>query len=155
MMSRFIADSMLGKLAKWLKIAGHDVAYQKENDRAGILNIAEKENRIILTRDTHISHDDMLFIESEILWEQIEQVFRNFGVPLKERRFSRCIPCNAELIPVEKKDIRGKVPPYVYQAHDSFSLCPSCGRVYWEGSHYNRMIKILDDIVKNMERKKV
>lgn len=154
-MTAFIADSMLGKLAKWLKIAGNDVIYQKECNRAGILKTAEKENRIILTRDTHISHNNMLFIESEILWEQLEQVFRTIGTPVEERQFSRCIPCNMELVPIEKKDIQGRVPPYVFQAHDNFLLCPSCGRIYWEGSHYNMMMKILDKILKRMERKTI
>ncbi len=143
---------MLGKLAKWLKIAGHDVIYQKESNRAGLLKIAQKENRIILTRDTHISYDNMLFVESEMLWEQVEQVFRNYRAPHEKRKFSRCILCNEELVIIEKKNVKGKVPPYVFKAHDNFLLCPSCGRIYWEGSHYKNMIKMLDKILVSINR---
>ncbi len=142
-MAKFTADSMLGKLAKWLMIAGFDVAYIRENERQLIMDIARNEDRIVLTRDTRLSDEKIFFIESDILWEQLEQVLKIFGPPPENKAFSRCIECNCQLVHIEKKMAEGKTPPYVYKVHNDFSQCPSCGKIFWAGSHYRKMQKIL------------
>ena len=143
-MERFIADSMLGKLAKWMMIAGFDVAYKKKCLKSSLLKMAREEERIILTRDTTIDETGSLLIDSDNLWDQFEQVLREFGSPPFDQAFSRCIRCNKLLVSIEKKDVAGKVPPFVYKAHDLFSMCPACERIYWAGSHYQQMKDILN-----------
>lgn len=148
-MKKFIADSMLGKLARWLKILGLDVEYFKHRDVDRMLDLARREGRIILTRDQKISSDDVsiFFIQSEHLKEQIRQFFKKFRIPPDDKALSRCILCNTELRPVKPEQIKEKVPPYVFETHRDFAVCPDCERVYWAGSHYKRMKQRLNNLL--------
>ena len=137
---------MVGKLARWLRVLGFDVAYSNRFEDDEIVRIAEAENRVILTRDTGLaarpSRAQCLFIESGNYQEQVQQVLQTFG--LKEFDvFSRCLECNAPLTNVDKEAVFEKVPPYVYLTQERFALCPSCHRVYWHGTHADEMLKRL------------
>jgi len=149
-MIKFVADSTLGKLARWLKIAGFDVVYQKNSSPHSVLETAERDDRAILTRNTRISYKKMLFIESDFPWEQLEQVMKAYGAPPCDKAFTRCLECNRELAAISKKAVEGRVPPYVFEVHNDFSICPSCGKIFWAGSHYRRMRRILTRFRKNL-----
>jgi uncharacterized protein with PIN domain len=143
---RFIADVMVGKLARWLRVLGFDVAYSNKYEDDEIIRIAEAENRVILTRDTGLDarpgQAQCILIESGDYEDQIQQVLRKFG--LKEfDMFSRCLECNTSLQKVDKEAVFEKVPPYVYLTQDRFAVCPSCDRVYWHGTHADEMLKRL------------
>jgi uncharacterized protein with PIN domain len=143
---------MLGKLARWLKIAGWDVSYSKERDLKSLLKTAKEENRIILTRDYSLAKEKNVFIiESEDVWEQLDQLFRAFGPLQEEKFFSRCIICNRELEPADRESVKDKAPPYVFETHKVFSRCPDCGRIYWPGSHYKRIKEKLSQIMKKVK----
>ena len=143
---KFIADVMVGKLARWLRVLGFDVAYSNRYNDDEIIGRANDEHRIILTRDTGLAarkhNGPCLLIESGNYKEQLQQVVGSLG--LKEFDvFSRCLECNAVLEDIDREAAFEKVPPYVYLTHERFARCPSCGRIYWHGTHAEEMLKQL------------
>jgi len=149
---RFIADVMLGKLAKWLRILGYDVLYSNRFEDDEITRLAVLENRLILTRDTRLverrlARDHFLLVESDHYEDQLRQVVQTFQLDLEQGLFTRCLECNRELQAVPKGEVQGEVPPYTYRTHERFSRCPHCRRVFWQGTHWDRMVDKLRRIV--------
>jgi len=145
---KFIADIMVGKLARYLRMAGFDVLYDNQYDDDEILEIAKDQNRIVISRDSlmfkrrefRTKKLGYVFIEYDGLGDQLRQVRDEMGIDISPR-FSRCIECNRLLEPVDKEKVKEKVPPYVYKTQQSFMHCPDCDRYYWCGTHYENMIK--------------
>jgi uncharacterized protein with PIN domain len=138
----FLADSMLGTLAKWLRILGYDTAYDTGLDDNELVRLARAEGRILLTRDAVLSQRKgprCLFIVSEVLQEQLAQVVQTLGLHTGNP-FSRCPVCNSPLEGVPKDEAWGQVPPFVFQTQERFSLCPECNRFYWRGTHWQKML---------------
>ena len=138
---RFLADNMLGTLAKWLRILGYDTAYSPRWDDNELARIARAQGRLLLTRDLELTKRRglrALLIESQCLEEQIAQVIRACGLGL-DNPFSRCPTCNTSLEEASKHDAFGRVPPYVFATQDGFRLCPCCNQFYWRGTHWQRM----------------
>lgn len=148
---RFIADAMLGRLARWLRILGFDCAYESEIDDAALVRRAVLEDRIILSRDRSLSEAWWVAgihrIGSEELHEQLREVVRTFDLAGSVRLFSRCNACNHPLREALKTDVSERVPPHAFAEHDAFRECPSCGRVYWEGSHTERIRRVVDEVL--------
>lgn len=147
---RFLADSMLGTLAKWLRILGYDTAYDAHLDDHQLVRLSRAEGRILLTRDTSLSQRKgltCLLVESAVLEEQLAQVVRAFRLPL-DHAFSRCPVCNAVLLDVSKHEAWGQVPPFVFQTQESFKLCAECNRFYWRGTHWQRMQESLQRLLR-------
>ena len=145
---KFAADAMVGKLARWMRVLGFDVAYWKRIDDDELIRIAEAENRIILTRDTGIAarRPDTrrcVLIESDHYKQQLRQVLDAFALT-EFHVFSRCLECNTLLETVDKEAVFERVPPFVYLTQDRFAACPSCGRVFWHGTHADQMLARLD-----------
>jgi uncharacterized protein with PIN domain len=142
---KMIADAMLGKLARWLRVLGCDILYYRDTTDREIVVRALLEQRTILTRDRHFLNmkavHHLVFLESEDLAAQLQQVIKALQLDVHTNRFSRCVECNTLLNPVEKADIIGRIPVYVYQHHEQFSRCPGCGRIYWAGTHLDRMAR--------------
>jgi len=154
----FIVDCMLGKLAKWLKILGFDAVFFSKIEDTELLTLAKKEKRILLTRDNGLIEKSCdiqtLFIESEDWNHQIEQVLDEFKLWPVIRPYSRCIECNAELKDLPKHRARNLVTPFVYEKVDAFSICPSCGRVFWKGTHHQDMEVKIEEILSKRKKKK-
>jgi uncharacterized protein len=136
---------MVGKLARWLRVLGFDTAYSNTYTDDEIVRIADAEDRVILTRDTGLaarrSRAPCILIESGNYPDQIRQVLRTFGLDLQaSSALSRCIECNVPLVNVDKESVLEKVPAYVYSTQERFATCPSCGRVYWHGTHVEEMM---------------
>jgi hypothetical protein len=150
--TQFIADSMLGKLAKWLRLAGVDVEYDKYIDDNTLIRRALSEDRFILTRDRSIAKrrdvKDCLVIWSDHLKEQLLEFLRVFEFDTLESAFTRCIRCNALLEEVEKGSLEGRVPPYVLETQDEFRRCKLCQRVYWAGTHRENAERFLRKVIK-------
>lgn len=137
---KFIADAMLGRLARWLRLLGLDTLYYPDITDRTLLKTSKQEKRLLLTRDTRLVQSkiaDCLLIESDDVFEQLAQVVGTLG--LREPEVPRCANCNGAMAEVEKKDVEGSVPEYVFLSHNRFMMCAECGRVYWEGSHYRDM----------------
>lgn len=140
---RFIVDAMLGRLARWLRVLGYDAAYEAEIEDAELVRRALREGRIILTRDRSLPQEwrmeSCLVVEGERPLHQVRQVVEIFDLRWEDRLFSRCTVCNARLESASRHEVAGRVPPYVWEHHEAFARCPSCGRIYWKGSHVHRM----------------
>ncbi|MBM3305040.1 MAG: hypothetical protein FJY79_03715 [Candidatus Aminicenantes bacterium] len=140
----FIADCMLGRLAKWLKILGFDVLYFPKAEDKDLVEISRREKRVLLTRDTGLIEKTKrragrLFIESDDWREQVVQVLDEYGLWDSVRPNSRCLDCNKPLKPLPKSRARNLVPPHILDTAPSFAMCPGCGRVFWPGTHYGDM----------------
>ncbi|MBN1270097.1 MAG: Mut7-C RNAse domain-containing protein [Kiritimatiellae bacterium] len=137
----FMADHMLIKLGKYLRILGYDAAWDLACRTHDLIRRANRENRIFLTRNTKLGEEYpvprralMIFHEDPVA--QFAAVVEKLGLDTRTRLFSRCVLCNVELDPVpDKTAVREKVHPNVYQRYDAFYTCPACGTVFWKGSH--------------------
>lgn len=140
---KFVADAMLGKLAKRLRLLGFDVLYDAGTDDNAVLRAALEQNRVLLTRDRGLARRPLaarhLLITSDHAREQVAQVLAAF--PMHAAPLSRCSACNTPLQSVEKQSVRDVVPRHVYDEHRDFFSCEGCGRIYWKGSHVGRMIR--------------
>jgi uncharacterized protein len=146
---QFVADKMLGRLARWLRVIGQDVAYGPQLSGAGLLRVARREGRLILTRDGAVAKRNpppFLMIQSDHFREQLKQVIEECGLDPVKDAFTRCLECNTALEPVAKRAVEGRVPPYVFATQEKFSLCPKCRRVYWPATHQERMLAELESI---------
>jgi len=147
---KFICDSMVGKLARWLRMMGFDTVYEKSGDLSKIIKQAEEENRVILTRNSRFKKvktpAKIFFLSSEKTLEQVKQVFDEFNLRGKCSFLTRCMECNSPLKEIKKEDVKGKVPFFVYDTHEEFAMCPVCGRIYWEGTHVSRMKDKLQEV---------
>ncbi len=138
---QFLADKMLGKLAKWLRILGFDTIYLAYPALPEIREQAA-QGRIFLTRNRSLLHNvpGAVFISSDHVGSQLGQLFKTGHIDLKEEMwFSRCILCNVPLTNVSNEEVDTLAPEYVRRTVSSFARCPLCGKVYWPGSHLNRI----------------
>ena len=139
---KFIADVMLGRLAKRMRLLGFDVLYDRTLNDNEVIRLSLEQDRIILTRDTGMAARPLatnhLFIKSGFVREQIEQFLSAFSNEAP-RPLTRCSECNDILDQIAKEEARNFVPRYVYEKKGSFLRCPRCGRIYWKGTHVQRM----------------
>lgn len=155
---RFVVDCMLGKLAKWLKILGFDTLYFSRADDDKLLELARRERRFLLTRDhsllNRLGNQRALFIESEDWREQVRQVLQSLNLSPKIAPFSRCLHCNVKLKRLSRINARNLVSSFVYERARRFALCPQCGRVFWQGTHFQAMEEELSALFEEMKNKK-
>ncbi len=138
-MRGFVTDSMLEKLARYLRCCGADAHSDSGASRATLIELANREDRYFLTRNRHLAHHHPLprhevQIESDDPLEQIHQLL-DAGLVDTSAMFSRCIKCNRILEPIERDAVRERVPPGVLATYRSFFTCTGCGTVFWRGSH--------------------
>lgn len=148
---RFIADAMLGRLAKWMRILGCDVSYYREIDDREIVDLALKEGRMILTKDTLLikrkkARGNFFLVEGNSYKEQLKQVAEHFSVDPYNGLLTRCIECNLLLAAIDKETVRDAVPEYVYNSRDSFRRCPGCEKIYWPATHKDGIMTTLQEI---------
>ncbi len=149
---KFFADEMLGKLAHWLRLAGLDVAYERGIEDGVLVQRAKDEQRILLTRDTHLIQKlkpvEYLFIKHDHLKDQFSQFHQHFpGIFEKHQAFSRCAECNAILETLPKEKLKGKIFNYVYYTQHSFKICPHCEHVYWNATHVEKIKSKLRSLI--------
>lgn len=137
---RLLVDAMLGRLAKWLRLAGYDTMYWRDGSDEALIRQAEAEGRLIVTRDHQLAGRRgvrALLIEAETLDEQIAAVRTALGG--SPQPFTRCAECNGTLVELSREEARSLVPPYVWHTQFHFRRCSDCGRVYWKGTHWPAM----------------
>lgn len=145
--TRFVADVHLGTLARNLRLLGFDTIWDKDLDDEQIVELARDENRIILTRDKGILKDGRVthgyWVRNTDPLEQLEEVIRAIDLADDIEPYTRCMECNGELQPVERSAVARSVPLQVFLVYRDFKRCTSCKRVYWKGSHLERLDKIV------------
>lgn len=138
---KLLVDSMLGTLAKWLRLLGYDAAIAANHaPDVELVRRARAERRVILTRDRELAGRrgvQALLVVDDDLDAQLMQVAGALDLPSPQPG-SRCVHCNAALQPAKHEEVAGDVPPYVLQTQPAFRRCPACGRVYWRGTHWQQ-----------------
>jgi uncharacterized protein with PIN domain len=137
---RFATDCNLGKLAKWLRILGYDTLYERRNADPDFLRKASAEGRIALTRKRDLAclHPErrLVVVKADHVRRQLGEVLDALSlIPDPVKRMTRCLRCNTPLEEIPKERAEGGVPLYVYVTCVQFKGCPSCGGIYWPGTH--------------------
>jgi len=147
---RFFADVMMHRLVRWLRMLGFDTAWEDAIGDGDLVRRALTEHRYILTLDRKLPHEwrvgNVLLLSSETPLEQLREVVSRFEIKPPERLFTRCLVCNTPLRPAKREQIEKQVPENVRSRHVDFRDCPNCRKVYWAGSHTERMRAAIEDI---------
>jgi hypothetical protein len=145
---RFVLDGHLGRLASHLRMLGLDCLYHNAYEDEELVRISVGEDRILLTRDRLLLMHKVItqgyLLRSLDSTEQLYEVVRRYGLVKWVRPFERCMNCNHPLEPVRKESVLEKLEPLTKKYYDEFKLCPGCGKVYWKGSHYERMLELIE-----------
>jgi hypothetical protein len=142
----FIADRTLGKLVKYLRMLGYDTICYKQKNNDELIRVAEEQGRLLLTRKVRLKAKTpgkcIFHITQDNPKKQLDEVLNYYHLsPNTDSFFARCLICNEELTAIPKEDAEGKVPEYILKSYITFFLCPVCKRIFWPGSHYERMMK--------------
>lgn len=147
----FLADAMLGKLARWLRILGYHTAYERAITDDELIRRLYEENRWLLTRDRYLARRRILLgrvtlLQSDHVLDQLQKLVsdQHLQLELASDTACRCADCNALLVPIPKEQVLIDVPAGVAQEHNAFAQCPSCGRIFWPGSHWQRLTRDLE-----------
>lgn len=147
---RFIADSMLGSLARWLRILGFDTLYFRDITDGDLIRIARQQQRIIITRDRALSRRknvEGILVSSNDLKGQLKEFLQWIkGRGIKPCPFTLCPICNGDIHPVDKFNVKNDVPEYVFLNTLFFYQCSNCGKVYWEGSHRKGIERFINQL---------
>lgn len=145
---RFVLDVHLGKLAKALRMLGFDTLYQNDYSDRTIAELAFNENRLVLTRDVNLLKIKTItwgyWLRSQHLQEQLTELIQYFQLAKFFKPFSRCLECNGLIQEVAKANVLNQLPPNTKQYFNEFYQCANCGKVYWKGSHYERMLQFIE-----------
>jgi uncharacterized protein len=148
---RFIADAHLGGLAHLLRMAGFDTLYDNQIADRDIEVIAAREQRIVLTRDRELlkrrSVEHGCYVRALAPREQLREIAARLALPSRARPFRLCLHCNAPLHRIAKEAVLDRIPPSVRERCERFATCDVCRRVYWEGSHWQRMTALMVDVM--------
>jgi uncharacterized protein len=155
---KFLADSMLGKLARWLRMLGNDVTYDVKLDDLKLLELAKSEGRSLLTRDLELYQRavgkgiDAYFVEDKSEAERLAELAKRYGISLEiDMDKSFCPVCSTHLKATPKEGLVGKVEKNTFTYYDKFWKCPNCGQVYWQGAHWKQISNTLCEAYKKLE----
>jgi len=157
--TRFVLDVHLGRLAAYLRMLGFDTHYQNDCDDPTLAAISAEQHRILLTCDRlllmrkQISHG--YYVRSRQPQQQLLEILSRFDLYNNLKPFSRCMHCNGNTQPVNKQAIEAQLLPKTKKYYDEFFQCDSCKKIYWKGSHYLRMRKMIENInmIRNSDEK--
>ena len=143
---RFLADSNVGRLARWLRVLGYDAAFEPRLSDGLLVFRALREGRVLLTRDVELTRRRLIttgqveavLLTGDQVQDQLRQVRQELDLD-DGAAMSRCLECNVPLQQRDPATVAHRVPPYVRATQQRFSECPRCARVYWPGTHWERM----------------
>lgn len=149
---KFVADGMIGSLARWLRILGHDVEFPAVLDDDKLISLARREERILLTRDLELYRRSVargieaFYLDGENEAKRLASVAKRFGIALDiDLSISRCPLCNTMIQSTAKDKIADKVEHNTLAHYDEFWECPKCGKVYWKGAHWPKINETLEE----------
>jgi uncharacterized protein len=155
---KFLADSMLGKLARWLRMLGNDVTYDVKLDDLKLLELAKSEKRTLLTKDLELYHRavgkgiDAYFVEGKSEEERLAELAKRYGITLEiDMDKSHCPVCNAKLKATLKEGLIDEVEKNTFTYYDRFWKCPNCDQVFWQGAHWKQISNTLCEAQKKLE----
>jgi uncharacterized protein with PIN domain len=136
---------MLGRLARWMRLLGLDVFWQTDIDDADLVRRAIEEERVLLTRDRGLAEafrvTDLVLLRAEQPEAQLREVCAALDLERYFRPFTRCSLCNTPLVEATPASVRDEIPERILREERRFRRCPSCARVYWRGSHTDRLLE--------------
>ena len=143
---RFLVTDESRRLARWLRLMGFDTEIANGAAKPELSLRAHNERRIVVTRNRRIVGGTLFKVvqlASTTLDDQLKQLAQELRLPLDEERlFTRCDRCNVSLDPIERSDVKDRVPPHVHKTQQAFFTCPSCRRVYWAATHWERACQV-------------
>ncbi|NIS79570.1 MAG: twitching motility protein PilT [Anaerolineales bacterium] len=148
---RFVLDAHLGRLARYLRMAGFDAEYRNDFDDQTLAHISSSQRRILLTRDrgllkrSEVTHG--YCVRETNPREQLKEVLRRFDLLTSLSPFRRCLRCNSLLETVPKEEILDQLLPKTLQNFEEFRQCRGCGQIYWRGSHFERMQRFIEHLL--------
>lgn len=147
---RFLLDNHLGRLAAYLRMLGFDCLYQNNYDDEELAETAQREERILLSRDRRLlmrkTVTNGYCLRSLNSLEQLTEVIWRFDLTSRIVPFHRCLRCNHPLEPVAKEAVLDRLEPLTKLYFDEFQVCPACKQIYWKGSHYEKMQKLVEEM---------
>jgi uncharacterized protein len=149
---KFLADGMLGKLTRWLRILGYDVSYSIQLSDNELLEAAKCESRVLLTRDLELYQRAMakdigaFFLQGSTEPERLAELAKRYNLPLRANmEKSRCPKCNGKLEILPKKLLLNKVKENTFLSYEQFWRCPKCSKIYWQGAHWKQINNTLEE----------
>lgn len=143
---KFLADGMLGGLARWLRMMGNDVLYSTELSDNELLCLSKAEGRVLLTRDFELYKRaigrglDAFYVEGKRESERLAEVTKRYKLPLEiEMDKSHCPLCNTPIKPAQKEQLEDQLQPNTYRYYNQFWQCPNCRQIYWQGAHWKQI----------------
>ena len=147
---RFVLDGHLGRLASQMRMLGLDCLYRNTCEDAELVHISVEDGRILLTRDRMLLMHKVItkgyLLRSLNSTQQLHEVIERFGLVKWVTPFQRCMNCNSPLVSVEKETVLEKLEPLTKKYYDEFKLCVACDQAYWKGSHYEKMVQVIEDL---------
>jgi len=148
---RFVIDSNLGRLARYLRLLGFDCLYRNDYRDADVAAISQQQHRIVLTRDRRLLQhkviDHGLYVRGTCPKEQVREVLRRLDLAGLVRPFTRCVRCNGSLEVVTKESVNALLQPKTRRYYNVFQQCSECLQVYWQGSHHVRMLGLVEEFL--------
>lgn len=153
---RFVADSHLGALARLLRMAGFDTLYDNCYEDAALAELANREDRVLLTRDRELLKRRMVrfgcFVHATRPRAQLRELYDRLDLQKTMRPFTLCLTCNTALRAVDKREVIERLPQKVRALHEHFLICDSCNGIFWEGTHWENMRGVLDGLAVRFSR---
>ena len=151
---KFIADNNVGKLARWLRLIGYDTLLFKQKNDSQMIKTALSEDRVVLTKDGQFMRRRLVIdgrlkaiqIKQDEPDLQVREVVQTLNLNYHFKPFSLCLECNQELIDRDKKEVQNRVPAHVLRTQTQYTECPACHRIYWRGTHWQAMVKKLQEL---------
>jgi uncharacterized protein with PIN domain len=151
--TRFVLDVHLGRLAAYLRMLGFDTLYENDYDDPALAEISASEHRILLTCDRLLLMRKQVeygyFVRSRQPHQQLLEILTRFDLHDRIKPFSRCIHCNGNTQPVDKRSIESQLEPKTKMYYDEFYQCDSCQKIYWKGSHFMKMQEMIDSVTRS------
>ncbi len=150
----FIVDGMLGNLARKMRLLGYDSRYESSAEDSDLIKMAEKQRRIIISKDENLSKSAekiglvTVLIRGNDEVEQIIQIATKLGLSnfVIDSNSSRCVDCNGKLETIDKIRVMNKVPSGIYERQENFWICRDCKKIYWEGTHFEKLQEFVDKL---------
>ena len=146
---KFVVDANLGRLTRYLRLLGFDCLYRNDYDDETVAKIASQKHRIVLTRDRILLQRKIIthgyFVRAVTPKLQVKEVLKRFDLFRLIAPFTRCTRCNGKLEKTEKQEIAHRLEPLTKKYYDCFLICSKCGQIYWQGSHYTRSKRLIDE----------